>query len=234
MHMDDIIQPTRSTSDSMTRTAAVQLLPLSQRIAGAFPDSVTAGIFLYAWIAPIAWRKTLVADLMLVMLVEFILIHSAPFLGSIILASGKSEKKRFQAFAGFTFFYSLFIGAFALSFKTWWPVIAFTWLISAKLVSLFSGREHTARDKQRMMGYWGASVVYYLLAVFATLFLPVPELGITLHGSAYGIPGSGEWVSHPNIVVAAGFLYFVLLAATKLFEKPTWWRNLKQGALNKA
>jgi hypothetical protein len=203
-----------------------QPLPFSRRFMHAFPDAITAGIFLYAWIAPLAWRKNLVGELMLVMLVEFILIHSAPFLGNIVLASNMPLKQRLKVFAGFTILYSLFIGAFAAGFKSWLPVIAFAWLVSAKLVSLVTDREHSERDRQRMRGYWGVSAGYYLLAVFATLFLPVPELGITRHGSAYGIPGSGEWVSNPHTVVAAGFLYFGLLALTKLVEQPGWWRNI--------
>ena len=106
-------------------------------------------------------------------------------------------------------------------------MLAFTWLIAAKLATIVTDRQHTERQKQRMRGYWGVSALYYLLGVFATLFMPVPELGITRHGSAYGIPGSGEWVSNPHTVIAAGFLYFGMLAITELVERPTWWRSVK-------
>ena len=208
-------------------TDETRSLSFYQRLANALPDAITAGIFLYAWISPLAWRKTLVAELMLVMLVEFILIHSAPFLGNIMLATGMPVKQRLRAFAGFTLLYGLFIGSFALGFETWWPVLAFTWLAGAKLVSIATDMRHTRRQQQRMRGYWGVSALFYLLAVFATVFIPFPELGITRHGAAYGIPGSGHWVSHPNSVIAAGLLYFGLLAVTKLVERPTWWRNMK-------
>jgi hypothetical protein len=202
-------------------------LPVSRRMLYALPDAITAGVFLYAWLAPLAWRKTLVAELMLVMLIEFILIHSAPFLGGIVLASEQDRKMRLQALAGFAAMYGLFIAGFALGFQSWWPVIAFTWLIAAKLVSVLTDLRHTKRQKQRMRGYWGVSALFYLLAVFATLLLPMPELGITRHGTAYGIPGEGHWVSHPHTVIAAGFLYFGLLALTRLVERPTWWRGMK-------
>lgn len=215
----------------MTLEAHPQSLPLLQRVANALPDAVTAGIFLSAWIAPFAWRQTLVSELMLVMLVEFILIHAAPFLGGIVLASDVPVRQRLRSFAGMTLLYGVFIAGFALPFKSWWPAIAFTWLAGAKLLLLLTGGKHSERDTQRMRGYWGASVGLYLLAVFATLFLPVPELGITRHGAAYGIPGSGAWVSHPHLVISAGFLYFGLLAFTKLGEKPTWWRNSGQAAM---
>ena len=44
-------------------------LPFPRRLLYALPDAITAAVFLYAWLAPLAWRKSLVAELMLVMLV---------------------------------------------------------------------------------------------------------------------------------------------------------------------
>ncbi|MEZ5542117.1 MAG: hypothetical protein R3F42_08740 [Pseudomonadota bacterium] len=223
-----------TTRPATTPASRTQTLPLPLRLANALPDAVTAGIFLSAWIAPFAWRATLVSELMLVMLVEFILIHAAPFLGGVVLADGEPLRQRLRLFAGLTVLYSVFIAGFALPFKSWWPVLAFTWLAGAKLVLLLGGRQHGTHDRQRMRGYWGASVGFYLLAVLATLFLPVPEFGITRHGAAYGIPGSGAWVSHPHTVISAGCLYFGLLALTKMLERPAWWRASGPGTAETA
>jgi len=218
----------------MTQENRPQSLPLYQRIAHALPDAVTAGIFLYAWIAPLHWRDTLVAELLLVMLIEFILVHSAPFLGGIVTASHVALVTRLKVFTGLALFYSLFIGVFAIQFESWLPVLAFVWLIAAKLISIFSDRHHTERQKQRIRIYWGLSFSYYLIAVLATQIVPVPEFGLTQHGSAYGILSiSGAWVSHPNTVIAAGFLYFASLTATKLFEQPAWWSYVDQNAIKK-
>ena len=211
----------------MTSDVRPQPLPLVQRLVAALPDFVTSGIFLYAWVAPLHWRETLVADLMLVVLMEFVLINSAPFIGGVVLSSNVTPVKRYKVLAGFAAFYGLFIGSCALTFKVWWPVMAFAWLFAAKLASMFVGGQQSGREKQCITGYWSVSVGFFLLALSVTLLLPLPELGIKLHGEAYGIPGRGEWVSHPHIVIAAGFLYFALLAATKLIEQPTWWRTIK-------
>ncbi len=54
------------------------------------------------------------------------------------------------------------------------------------------------------MALWALSVIFYLGAVFATLLLPVPKFGVVRHGHFYGVPGAGEWVSHPNIVHRGG------------------------------
>jgi hypothetical protein len=211
----------------MTSETRTQPLPFVQRLVTALPDVMASGIFLYAWIAPLHWRETRVADLMLVMLMEFVLVNSAPFIGGVVMSSGVPSVKRYRALAGFAAFYGLFIGSCALTFRVWWPVMALAWLFAAKLASMFVGRQQSEREKQRMTGYWGVSVGFFLLALSVTLFLPVPEFGITMHGAAYGIPGRGEWVSHPHVLIAAGFLYFGLLAATRLTEQPTWWRTIK-------
>ena len=78
------------------------------------------------------------------------------------------------------------------------------------------------------MAFWGLSVVFYLGAVFATLILPVPHFGITHSGAHYGIPGSGEWVSHPQIPIAAGLLYFSALGVSKVLATTSWSKALGQ------
>jgi hypothetical protein len=117
---------------------------------------------------------------------------------------------------GMGIFYLLFVGGWAWMFKSWWVIMAFTWLLGAKFAAVLLGSRLDEEGKARQQGLWAMSIVWYLLAVFVTLFLPMPEFGVIGHGHAYGIPGSGEWVSHPHIVIAAGFLYFFLLGFSKL------------------
>jgi hypothetical protein len=63
---------------------------------------------------------------------------------------------------------------------------------------------------------WALQVVAYLAAVFATVLLPIPRLGITeAIQPQLGLTGSGLWVEHPQTVVVSGALYFGLLAWAK-------------------
>ena len=75
---------------------------LPRRLAAAAPDAALAGLYLWCWIEPLAWRKTLVAELMLVMLVEFLVIHSGPFLGILVMGedSGTSRATRLKMLFG--------------------------------------------------------------------------------------------------------------------------------------
>lgn len=59
-------------------------MSLARRALIALPDAVAAGLFLWCWIAPVAWRQQLVAFLVLVLLIEFLVIQAGPFLGSVI------------------------------------------------------------------------------------------------------------------------------------------------------
>ena len=196
-----------------------------RRLAAAAPDATLAGIYLWCWINPLGWRKTLVAELMLVMLVEFLVVHSGPFLGVLVMGddSSVSRATRLKMLLGLGAVYLLFAGGMSAAFETWGPVLVFVWLIGAKLFAILLGRRQDGAEQTRQMALWGLSVLFYLGAVFATLLLPVPEFGLTRHGHAYGVPGEGEWVSHPQTVIAAGLLYFGALALVKLLENPSWW-----------
>lgn len=195
-----------------------------RRLGAAGPDAALAGLYLWCWINPLAWRKTLVAELMLVMMVEFLVVHSGPFLGMVVVGTGSSQSRasRLKVLLGLGAIYLLFAGGMSAALGSWGPILLFVWLIGAKLIAILLGRSPGGTERARQMGYWALSVVFYLGAVFATLLLPVPKFGVTQHGHFYGIPGEGEWVSHPETVIAAGFLYFAALALAKLLENPAW------------
>ncbi len=196
-----------------------------RKLSSAAPDLALAALYLWCWIEPLAWRKTLVAELMLVMLVEFLVVHSGPFFGMLVTGDAVTTERatRLKILLGLGCVYLLFAGGMAAAFESWGPVLLFAWLIGAKLVALLAGRGTAVREQTRQMALWGLSVLFYLGAVFATVLLPVPKLGVVRHGHYYGVPGSGEWVSHPNTVIAAGFLYFGALGLVKLLENPAWW-----------
>jgi len=57
---------------------------LRRRVLIALPDAVAAALYLWCWIAPLAWQPKLVALLVLVLLIEFVVIQAGPFLGTIV------------------------------------------------------------------------------------------------------------------------------------------------------
>lgn len=185
---------------------------LFHRLAAAGPDAVTAGVFLTLWISPLALGASGVRNAVLVMLVEFVLIHAAGFLGGLLLNPALPRGRRVLVLAGFAGFYLMFVGAFMLAFQEWWPVLVFGWLILGKFGLIVTGRG--ASEAQASV--WGMSALIYLLGAFATILLPLPRLGVGAEVvGQLGLPGSGLWVEQPHRVLAFGFLYFALLAAFK-------------------
>jgi len=182
----------------------------------ALPDLGLAGFFLYVWVAPHAAGPGRIGDLMLIVLLEFIVVHSAAFMGTTTLQRS-SRRTRVVVILKFGVFYTLFVGGFALGFHTWWPVFAFWGLTLNRMLGVIVGQAPTGEEQRLIKAGWAVGVMSYLVAVFASTFLPVPRLGITpeVIGAA-NLPGTGLWVDQPYRVLAAGMLYFTAVGISAL------------------
>ncbi len=187
-----------------------------ERLLNALPDAITAGYFLILWMQPMAFGDHGVRTGMLIMLVEFIVVHASGFLGGIAFGDIVSRNARIKALCGLAGFYLLFIAAWSYAFQAWWPFLAFGWLWVGKAVVAMDKRSPTQDRMLRMMSGWALSVVFYLAGAFMTVLLPIPRLGFSgIDVARLDLPGSGEWVDRPYGVMAFGVLYFGLLATSK-------------------
>lgn len=155
------------------------------------------------------------------MLLEFIVVHSSAFLGSVAL-SDAPKADRVKKALGLSAFYTMFAAAFALGMKHWWPLWAF-WALSAnRLLGILLGQAPTGREREVVMASWAVGAVCYLAGVFATVVLPLPRLGVdaSMLGSLAEDSG-GLWVDDPHRVVAFAALYFTLTGLYTLFS-PRW------------
>ena len=210
--------PARVDTDGMRKWTASPFahMPAGAAAFGAaLPDLALGAVFLIAWVAPQTFSTNVVPYLMMVMLLEFIIVHSSAFMGNVALGNGSRAKKA-KAVAGLGLFYTMFVVGFALGFKTWWPIWSFWGLTLNRLMGVLLGGRPTREQKQQLQRSWAVSVLCYLGFTFLTVFAPVPELGVT---GIYddGLPGSGLWVSEPQRVVAFGFLYFTTVGISELF-----------------
>ena len=188
-------------------------------IVSAVPDLALGATFLITWLQPYRLGDQMVKYLIGIMLLEFIIIHSAAFMGTVAI-SRKRKSQKVLALVGFGLFYSLFAGGFSLAFKSPWPLIAFWGLTLNRLSRVIVGGAFSEDEKQLMLGEWAMSTVFYLLFVFMTVLLPVPRFGITPSVvSNQGLPGEGLWIDDPHRAIAFGFLYFTSLGAVSLM---TW------------
>lgn len=190
--------------------------PVLSRFLGALPDAVAAGFFLINWIAPHTFGIDAVRNGMLIMLVEFVLIHASVFLGNAALEESTSRRNKVMAMGGFAAFYLMFVTSFAWIFKSWWPFVAFGWLLASKLGIALDTRQTPFERRHAMQSDWAIGTMAYLTGVFITVLIPLPRLGITAEAaSRLDLPGEGLWVSQPHTVIAFGTIYFALLAFSK-------------------
>lgn len=187
----------------------------------ALPDGITAAGFALVWLFPFALDELSVKTALLVMLLEFFLIHATGFFTAIGGSPKIRRVWRMLAMAGLTLLYLAMVGAFAWSFGETWPVLAFLWLAVGKAAWAWGTRPGAGAGGDDAMAMpmvaWAGSVVAYLFGAFATLLLPLPRLGMTQEVQPrFGLEGGGVWIEEPHRVVAFGLVYFGLLCAAKL------------------
>ncbi len=155
---------------------------------------------------------------MLVMLLEFINVHAAGFMGNTIISESERGKKA-MTIIGLGVFYTLFVSAFALTFNQWWPLWAFWGLVLNRLLGVLLGKAPTGQEKSMIQTSWGIGVFSYVMLVFATVILPVPAFGVTPKVIAQqGFTMRGLWIDEPYRMMAFGFLYFAVIGSTELFS----------------
>lgn len=197
--------------------------PLIRRVFSAAPDIALGSTYLITWINPGAFDTNLLPYLTLMMALEFIVIHSAGFMGVVALSDARRHR-RVAGIIGLGVFYSIFVVGFAVLFGRWWPVWAFWSLTLNRLTGVIfsTGSGH---DTAGVQAGWGVSALFYLVGAFATTFLPIPRFGITPEiARTAAIAGEGLWVDEPHRMIAFGAAYFLGQAAVDLLE-PQWIRG---------
>lgn len=186
------------------------------RIFAALPDALTSLAYAWTWLLPLYFDASAVKTLALVMLMEFLVVHSGGFLGATVLGEGFSRLRKSAAIAGLGAFYLLFAFAFSMAFQAWWPLLTFVWLLGSRFALVWLSPVARDAEVQRQMGLWAFSVAAYLAAVFAGVLIPWPELGITAERMPlFGLSGEGLWIEHPQTVLASGMLYFAAMSWSK-------------------
>ncbi len=187
-------------------------------VFSSIPDFIVGLTFLVTWFEPATLGDDMVSSLSQVMLLEFIIIHSAGFMGNVIYGHAPRSKKMLHL-AGLGLFYFLFVAGFALGFASWWPVIAFGVLTLNRMLSALTGQFEQGKERESMMQQWGINVGCYLVALFAALFIPLPEFGVDSSALSH-LHMSGEFVEHPHKMMAWGTFYFLLVGWYELRTTP--------------
>ena len=186
------------------------------RYFAALPDSITAAVFLVAWVAPNVPGPEQVNHLMDSMPIEFIVMHSSVFYAGLAAADGIARNRRLAMLTGLTALYSTFILGYALVDHSAWPVFAFAWLFASRFAHIWTQPVQNIHETKRMFVLWVVSGVAFTMGAWTTAVIPLPRLGMTAQFVAsLHLSGSGVWIERPQTVLAFGVVYFAILAAAK-------------------
>jgi hypothetical protein len=184
------------------------LAPAWRGLGAALPDFALAAFLLSVWRDPLGRGDGMVGHLLLLMLLEFIIVHASGFMAGIIHGPGTRPRKVGRLFL-LGLLESIFVGGFSISFRAWWPFWSFWGLTINRMLGVLLNPVGD-NDPGRFLGrHWAMSVVFYLGGTFLTLVAPVPRLGITEAVlPRLGLEGGGVWIEEPWRVLAFGVVYF--------------------------
>jgi len=196
--------------------------------ASALPDFGLSALFLITWIAPESAAAGVPRNLILLVLMEFIIIHSSAFMGVAAYRDAGSRSQRTWGVIGLGAFYSLFVIAFSVMFHSWWPLVSFWGLTLNRLLGVLLGQASKGREPDLLRVGWAANMACYLVAVMLTTVVTIPRLGFNSSAlrERMHLPGGGLWIDEPWRVMAIGVLYYGLVGLSEL-NGHAWMRPWK-------
>lgn len=189
--------------------------PWIAAVVAAAPCFYLSWVLVNVWREPMAWDDGNWVRLGVgLLLLEFILLHSGAFMVG-VLGQQQDMKKQLKLALALLAFYSLMVWAFAVSLNTPALMWIFGGIVLGRSLNLLL---NPADNKKEIMARSGIGVILYLLVVFGTVFLPIPELGITgsVLTEVYPDRGGGLWEREPERAIAGAALYFFLIGLAEI------------------
>ncbi len=190
-------------------------IPWVAAVAAAVPCFYLSWLLFNVWRDPMAWDDGSWVRLGVgLLLLEFILLHSGAFM-VMVLGQKQSFGRQMKLAGALVLFYSLMVWAFAVTLETPVLIWIFAGVILGRSLTLLLNPNDS---RQAIMARSAIGVVLYLLVVFGTVFLPIPELGITgsVLSDVYPDRGSGVWEREPERAIAGAALYFFLIGLAEI------------------
>lgn len=185
-------------------------------LLAALPDFLLAGSALLTWYDPSILGAGKVEYFPLLMALEFVVVHSAAFMGWIAYRETPKFGRAAEIVA-VGLFYTIFVAAFAIVFHQTWPLWAFWILVVNRLAGVLLGQGGRGGAAAVVRAGWTAGITFYLVTLYVAILLPLPRLGITpAVVAAHPAAATGLWVDEPWRVLAMATLYFTLQGVSTL------------------
>jgi len=200
----------------------------TRNLAAAFCDFATAGLFLWCWLRPQAWRPQLAADLAVLVLLELFVLYATMNIGKYYYPpAGLSEAEEYEIKHGIPMAAPvvLVLMTGTLFYCGTWLAAAFLLLTVGARFLTFSGvKDVPEAELRRQASLWRFdwACIAGLVFLIMLIGIPVPQLGMTLPASEYGINIPAGWriAREPQAPIAVGFVYFALTGLALLLSRP--------------
>ena len=177
------------------------------RLLAAAPDLALGVAFLVSWIAPnlIGPERARLATRL--MLLEFIVVHSAVFVG--YLATRHHLRIVNAAMGlGVSAAYALFVWVIVSVTGEMWMFWSFAALTANRLMTLVVPGVPDSRRAAQLGTRWVLSTILYIVWIGFTTIVPIPAMGLDSSTVGFLPTESGLWVKEPQRVVVAAAGYF--------------------------
>lgn len=193
-------------------------------VAGSASDLFLAGGFLITWLHPYTFGQFAVKHFVVLMLLEFLVVHATGFLGA-VTSRDMPFGARVLIYSVLLMFYGLMAFGMLFGMGSYWPALGFSLMLLGKAPNIIRP-QHDDDAMMPIMANWAGMVCLYLFGAFATLMLDVPALGITPEVITLQDLGvGGEWPEKPYIVMAFGTIYFTGLALLNVITQYAAYRS---------
>jgi hypothetical protein len=198
--------------------------PLARLLIGVVgvvvPDLAMALTFLVTWLWPTALGESMVGYLVMTVVLEFPVIHSAAFMGEAAMGTARPAVRALRII-GLGGLYMGVLWPIGHLSGEMWIVWAFWALVLNRAWTTFAPAAVGHADVQARQ-HWALSIALYMAAVVITAIVPVPALGLSTPGVWTPSPNSGGlWNDAPQHALAFGVLYFGVGACIRA----TWFRR---------
>ncbi|MEM9314818.1 MAG: hypothetical protein AAGA95_09340 [Pseudomonadota bacterium] len=185
-------------------------------LASAIPFFLLSCALLNVWRDPMAWDEGgWVRYGVGLLALEFALLHSGVFLG-MLLAGAKRASTQLLLGGVLIGFYGFGVWGLAISVDSPRLVWVFAGVMVGRLITIMTAQFEGAAA---VVARSGVGILLYIAGAAGSVFLPIPEWGITddVVAQVYPDRGEGIWEQHPERAIATAAVYFLLLGLAELF-----------------
>jgi Kef-type K+ transport system membrane component KefB len=150
------------------------------------------------------------------LLMEFLILHSAGMTCG-IMAEKKTRGEKYKMLAGLFIMYCVMGIGFAASTDSPSLLVMLIAIMVGRFVTVITGEQDQGLHKRTAYG-----VMLYLACAAGTVFIAVPEMGITREvlAEVYPSRGGGVWERYPQRPIVAGAVYFGVMGILELLVFP--------------